>query len=204
MGILGVVLAIIGLLIGFIGTVLFGKIAAIIAIVLGVLAGVLGILKRKKEGKGGIAAIVIGILAIILAFIMMTSTQTLVKTLKDEMIKASGDKYQIARKYADQADTDSGFYGFVSSLILKAPEEEQDQLQKELSDVFALLNDSMDGAKDNVEEKIDDAKEKVEEKVDEAGEKLDEAGEKIDEAIDDAGEKIDETIEQVIPDGENT
>ena len=193
MGILGVVLAILGLVVAFFGPILFGDIAAIIAIALGVLAGVLGILKRKKDGKGGIAAIVIGILAIILAVTMMTSTQNLMKGLKDEMVKASGDKYKIARKYASEADTNSGIFGLITSMINKAPEEERDQLQKELSDVFALLSDSLDGAKENVEEKIDDAKEKIEEKVDEAGEKLNEAG-----------EKIDETIEQVIPDGGNT
>ena len=204
MGILGVVLAIIGLLVALFGTLLFGNACAIASIVLGVLAGVLGILKRKKEGKGGIPAIVIGVLAIILAVTMMTSTQNLMKGLKDEMVKASGDKYQVARKYASEADTNSGIFGLITSMINKAPEEERDQLQKELSDVFSLLSDSLDGTKENVEEKIDDAKEKIEEKVDEAGEKLDEAGEKIDEAIDDAGEKIDETIEQVIPDGGNT
>ena len=151
MGILGVVLAILGLVVAFIGPLIFGNVAAIIAIVLGVAAGVLGILKRKKEGKGGIAAIVTGILAIILAVIMMTSTQSLVKTLKDEMVEASGEKYQIARKYAGEADTNSGFFGFLSSMLLKAPEEERDQLQKEVGDVLQLLNESMNSTQNKAE-----------------------------------------------------
>ena len=197
MGILGVILAILGLLVAFFGPILVGNVAGIIAIVLGVLAGVLGFLKRKRDGKGGIGAIVVAVLAIILAIIMMTSTQTWMKSLKDEMVKASGEKYQIARKYADQADTDKGIFGLITSMIEKAPEEDRDQLQKELSDVFALVSDSVNGAQEKVEEKIDDAKEKIEEK---AGE----AEEKVNEVIEDAGEKIEETVEQVVPEGGNT
>ena len=70
MGILGVILGIVAVLLALLGTFLFGTTGMIIAVAVAAMAIVLALLKRKKDKKGGIAAIVICVLAIILAFSM--------------------------------------------------------------------------------------------------------------------------------------
>ena len=200
MGVLSVVLAILALLVSFFGVVLYGNIAGYIAIALAVVAGVLGFMKRKKDGKGGIPAIVIGVLAIILAFSLIGTTETLVKQLKDEIIKSTGDKYQMTQKYVDKAKTDNGFMGFITSMLADVAPEDREQLEKELSDVAKLINDSRDGAENKVEETVN----KIEEKVDETQEKIDETLKDAGEKLEETGEKIEETVNQVLPDGGNT
>ena len=73
MGIFGVILALVAVLFALLATFMFGTVGGIVAGVVALVAVALGLLKRKKDGKGGIAAIAIGALAIILAF-SMTST----------------------------------------------------------------------------------------------------------------------------------
>ena len=70
MGILGVILGIVAVLLALLATFLFGTTGMIIAVAVAAVAILLAFLKRKKDKKGGIAAIVIGVLAIILAFSM--------------------------------------------------------------------------------------------------------------------------------------
>ena len=68
MGIFGVILGIVAVLCGLLATFLFGTTGAVIAAVIAAAAIALGVLKRKKDGKGGAAAIAIGVIAIVLAF----------------------------------------------------------------------------------------------------------------------------------------
>ena len=70
MGIISVILGLLAAACGVGATFLFGTAGAIIAGVLAVIAIILGIVKRKKDGKGGIPGIVISVLAIILALSM--------------------------------------------------------------------------------------------------------------------------------------
>ena len=65
MGVLAVILGILALACGVLATFLFGTTGAIVAGALAVGAIVLGFLKRRKDGKGGIPAIVIAGLALI-------------------------------------------------------------------------------------------------------------------------------------------
>ena len=155
MGIASVLLAILAVLVAIFGVLFFGNVAGYIAIALAVIAGVLGFLKRRKENKGGIAGIVIGVLAIVIGFSMIGTTEAMMKQLKDEMIKSSGEKYKVARKYAEKAETNGGVYGFINSMLSKVEDADKEQLEKELSDLSALINDSRDGA--NSTEKKEEA-----------------------------------------------
>ena len=62
MGIAAVILGLLGILLALLATFLFGTVGGVIAGALGVLAIVLGFLKRRRDQKGGIPAIVIGTL----------------------------------------------------------------------------------------------------------------------------------------------
>ena len=73
MGILAVILGILAVACAVIATFLFGTVGGVVAGVLGAVAIALSVLKIKKEGKGGKAGIISGVLAIILAF-MLTGT----------------------------------------------------------------------------------------------------------------------------------
>ena len=68
MGIMAVILGILAALCALLATFLFGTAGGVIAGVLGAVAIVLGILKKKKDGQGGLSGIVIGVLSVILAF----------------------------------------------------------------------------------------------------------------------------------------
>ena len=103
-------------------------------------------MKRKKDGKGGIASWILSIAAVIVGFSMMSTTQDLMTKLKDEVVKSAGEKYQVTRKYVDMAETDKGVIGFMNSMLGNVKEEDKAQLEKELNDWSALLNDARDGA----------------------------------------------------------
>ena len=64
MGILGVILGIVAVACAVLATALFGTTGCIITVVVAVVAALLGVLKRKKDRKGGIAAIVIAVLTV--------------------------------------------------------------------------------------------------------------------------------------------
>ena len=82
-------------------------------------------MKRKKDGKGGIASWILGIAAVIVGFSMMSTTQDLMTKLKDEVVKSAGEKYQVTRKYVDMAETDKGVIGFMNSMLGNVKEEDK-------------------------------------------------------------------------------
>ena len=116
MGILAVVLGILGILVAFLGTFLFGTVGGIAAGVLAVIAIGLGFLKRKNSGKGGIAAIVIGVLAIVLAFSMTNSWSKVFSNLHTKALeyKPDGLWAQVSE------DTNGGLMGIIN----KIPQDE--------------------------------------------------------------------------------
>lgn len=112
MGVLGVILGILAIVCAFIATFLFGTTGAIIAAVLAAAAIVLAVLKRKKDGKGGIAAIVIGTLAIILAFSMSSTWSKVFTELHTKAVKVKPDGLwaQVSE------DASSGLVGIINKL----------------------------------------------------------------------------------------
>ena len=86
--VLGIVLGILGIVIALLLTLIGGMIAGVIAGVLGLVAVLLGI--SAHSGKG-VASIVIGALAIILAVVMTVSTVALFTKLKEEAEQYSDD-----------------------------------------------------------------------------------------------------------------
>ena len=131
MGILAVILGLLAVACSFLVTALFGTTGGIIAGVLAVVAIVLGILKRKKDGKGGIPAIVIGALAVILAFSMTSMWSNAFKELHQKAVefKPDGLWAQVSE------NTDGGMMGIISQLptdeaSLNAFVEEMNELNK--------------------------------------------------------------------------
>ena len=131
MSILAVILGILAVACAFFATALFGTTGGIIAGVLAVVAIVLGILKRKKEGKGGIPAIVIGALAVILAFSMTSMWSNAFKELHQKAVELKPDGL-----WAQASEnTNGGLMGIISQLptdeaSLNAFVEEMNELNK--------------------------------------------------------------------------
>jgi len=131
MGIAAVILGIIAIGLAFFATALFGITGGIIAGVLAAVAIILGILKKKKEGKGGIAGIVIGVLAVIMAFAMTNTWSAAFRELHDKAVqyKPDGLWAQVSE------NTNGGLMGIVSQLprdeaSLNAFMEEMEELNK--------------------------------------------------------------------------
>lgn len=131
MGILAVILAILAVLCAALGTFLFGTTGLIAACVLAAAAIVLGFLKRRREEKGGIAAIVIAVLAIAMAFpinnLWSGTFQELHK--KAVEIKPDGLWAQVS------TDTTHGMMGLISNIptddaSLNELMDEMNELQK--------------------------------------------------------------------------
>ncbi len=118
MGIAAVILGLLAMVCAVFATALFGITGGIIAGVLAVIAIVLGIVKRNKEGKGGISGIVIGALAVILAITMTSVWSEGFKQLHDKAVKYKPDGLwaQVSE------DTNSGLFGIVNKL----PRDEAD------------------------------------------------------------------------------
>ena len=112
MGILGVILGIAAVVCALLGTFLFGTTGAIIAVVLAAAAIVLALLKRKKDGKGGIAAIAIAVVAVILAFSMSSTWSNAFKELHKKAVeyKPDGLWAQVSE------DTNNGLMGIIKNL----------------------------------------------------------------------------------------
>ena len=131
MGILAVILGVLAVACSFLVTALFGTTGGIIAGVLAVVAIVLGILKRKKDGKGGIPAIVIGALAVILAFSMTSMWSNAFKELHQKAVELKPDGL-----WAQASEnTNGGLMGIISQLptdeaSLNAFVEEMNELNK--------------------------------------------------------------------------
>ena len=112
MGVLSVILAILAVGGAVLATFLFGTAGAIAVGVLAAIAVVLGILKRKRDGKGGIAAIVISVIAIVLAIALASVWSSMFGELHKKAVeyKPDGMWAQISEK------TDGGIMGIISRL----------------------------------------------------------------------------------------
>ncbi len=135
MGIGAVILGIVAFVCAFFTTFLFGTVGGVIAGVLAAGAIVLGFLKRKKDGKGGIAAIVIGILAIILAFSLTGTWSKTFTIIHEKAVEYKPDG--LWAKVSD--DVNGGIMGIISKLptdeaTLNTLVEEMNELGK-LADV---------------------------------------------------------------------
>ena len=102
MGILAVILAIIAVLSGFLATLLFGTTGFIITLVLAAAAIALAIVKRVKAGKGGIPAIVIAVLAILIGFGLSNLWSSIFHTLHDRAVENMPDSLwaQVSEDYS--------------------------------------------------------------------------------------------------------
>ena len=112
MGVGAVILGILAIGCGLLGTMMFGTAGAIAAAVLAAVAIVLGFLKRKRDGKGGIAGIVISVLAIILAFSMSSLWSEAFRTLHEKAVELKPDG--LWAKVT--VDANGGLMGLVSKL----------------------------------------------------------------------------------------
>lgn len=131
MGILGVILGLVAVVCAFLATFLFGTTGVIIAVVAAAVAIVLAILKRKNDKKGGIAAIVIGVLAIILAFSMNSAWSKTFTELHTKAVELKPDG--LWAKVSE--DTSGGLMGIISKLpqdesSMNALIEEMNELNK--------------------------------------------------------------------------
>ena len=131
MGVLGLILGLLAAVCGFIATFLFGNAGGIVAGVLAIAAVVLGILKRKRDKKGGIAAIVIGVLAALLAFVMAG----LWSLTFSELHKKAKDYKPDGLWATVTEDTSGGLIGILSQLpsdqaSIDALMEEMNELNK--------------------------------------------------------------------------
>ena len=146
----GIVLGVLALIAAFIAPLMGGWIGGAATIVLAVGALVLGVLSRKKsENKKGMGGIVLGVIAAVLAVVMIVSTSSMMKTMKDKLLDEldkQGSKFPTVAKYAEQADTDTGFIGFINSMAGKVSEEDKAKFEEEAKDLANLLTESSDSS----------------------------------------------------------
>ena len=131
MGILAVILAILAVLCALMATMLFGTTGGVITAVLAVVAIALAVCNRIKTKKGGIPAIVISVLAVILAIAMTNTTSAMFKSLHEKAVefKPEGLWAQVSEDY------NSGMMGLIKNLptdeaSLNALLEEMNELDK--------------------------------------------------------------------------
>ena len=136
MGIFAVILGILAMVCGVLATFLFGTTGAVVAGVLAVGAVILGFLKRRKDGKGGIAAIVIGALAVLLTVSMSGAWSAMFSALHKKAVeyKPDGLWAQVSE------DTRSGMMG----IITKLPQDEatMNALMEEMNELNKLGNET--------------------------------------------------------------
>ncbi len=131
MGVLSVVLGILAVLCALLATFLFGSTGAVIAAILAVAAIALAIFKRIKTKKGGIAGIVIGVIAVLLAFSMNSTWSSAFKSMHEKALEQipNGLWAQVSE------DTSSGIMGIINKLpkdeaSMNALIEEMNELNK--------------------------------------------------------------------------
>ena len=131
MGVLAVILGILALACGVLATFLFGTTGAIVAGALAVGAIVLGFLKRRRDGKGGIPAIVIAGLALILTMSLTGAWANVFATIHKKAVeyKPDGLWAQVSE------DTSGGLMGMMTKLprdeaTMNAFMEEMNELSK--------------------------------------------------------------------------
>ena len=125
MGILAAVLGILAIVCAVFATFLFGATG-------GIIAGVLAVLKRKKDGKGGIAAIVIGGLAIIMAIGLAGTWSNVFSELHRKAVEYKPDGL-----WAQASEnTNGGIMGIISKLPMD--EASMDALVEEMNELNEL------------------------------------------------------------------
>ena len=163
MSVLGVVLAVVGIIAAFIGTVLFGWIGGAVAAAFGVIGVLLGFRARKNsEKQKGMGAIVTGIIAVVLAVVMIFTMQSAMKTIKDKLLEelekqGGSGKFPTVAKYAESADTSTGFIGLVNSMATKVTEEDKSKFEEEIKNLTDLLSDSSSSSDNNKKEEPKEA-----------------------------------------------
>ena len=130
MSVLGVVLGVIGALAALLSSIC-GIIGGIPAAVLGLLAVLFGFLAWRKSKKG-IASIVIGVIALILAVVLTIGGINSAKYQYDQ-VKAHPEKAPTVAKYLDKARLEFGYIG----LMLGSTSQEEDKILTE--EVIALI-----------------------------------------------------------------
>lgn len=132
MGIIAVILGILAVACAALATFLFGVTGGIVAGVIGACAIGLAIFKRIKTGKGGIGAIAIGLIAIILAFSLTSMWSNVFTELHDKAVeyKPDGLWAQVSE------NTDGGIMG----IIARIPNDEAslNTLLEEMNDLNAI------------------------------------------------------------------
>ena len=112
MGIISVILGLLAAACGVAATFMFGTAGAIVAGVLAVIAIILGIVKRKRDGKGGIPAVVISVLAIVLTIAMTGLWSNTFSALHEKAVKVKPDGL-----WAKATENNNGgLYGIISQL----------------------------------------------------------------------------------------
>ena len=91
MGVFGVILGIIAILSGLLATFVFGTTGFIITLVLAAAAIALGIIKRVTAKNGGIPAIVIGVIAILIGFGANSFWGTMFQSIHDRAVEYMPD-----------------------------------------------------------------------------------------------------------------
>ncbi len=112
MGVAAGILGIVAAALGFFATFLFGTVGGIVAGVFAVLAIVLGILKKKKEGKGGIAGTVIGAVALVLTISLTAFWSGAFKEMHKKAVQYKPDG--LWAKVTEK--TDGGMMGIIKQL----------------------------------------------------------------------------------------
>ncbi len=132
MGVAGIIIGVLALICVLVATFLLGSTGAIITAVLAAVAIVLAILKRTKDKRGGIPAIIIGVLAIVLAFSMSNAWSRAFSDLHQKALtyKPDGLWAQVSE------DTNGGFLGIIS----KFPRDEagMNSLVEEMNELNKL------------------------------------------------------------------
>ena len=132
MGILAVILGILAVLCALLGTFLFGTTGVVISVILAAAAIGLAVYKRYSTKKGGITGIIIGALAVLLAFSTNSIWSASFKSLHEKALEMKPDGLwaQVSE------DTDKGLMGIINRLpqdeaTMNALIEEMNELNKQ-------------------------------------------------------------------------
>lgn len=131
MGILGVILGILAVACALFATYLFGTAGCVIAAVLAAVAILLGVLKRRKDHKGGIAAIVVAALAVVIALGLTNTWSNMFRELHNKAVEYKPDGLWAQASENNNA----GLMGIISKLpsddaSMNALVEEMNELNK--------------------------------------------------------------------------
>ena len=131
---LAILLAILGLLVGTLGTIGFGKIVFFVGIGLAVLGIILGIVSRVQTGRKGLGGIIWGIIAILLSvgsFMFLNGMSGIMKDHKDKL-PITGELFEELPA--------KGLIGFSQALVDSG--HTQEEITKEFEDAAKMIGDS--------------------------------------------------------------